>query len=70
MAEDKLSVDQARKLLKQLFHGKGRQNVRDTRNSRVYMDLNKIQDKDDSGNAEALADDFKKLAVVKDFTYL
>lgn len=70
MAEGKLSADQTRKLLKQLFHGKGRENVRHTRNSRVYMDLNKIQDKDDSGNAEALADDFEKLAVVKEFTYL
>lgn len=70
MAEGKLSADQARRLLKQLFHGKGRGNVRDTRISRVYVDLNKSQDKDDSGNAEALADDFEKLAVVKEFTYL
>lgn len=70
MAEGKLSARKARDLLRQLFHGQGRENIRDTDKSRVYMDLNKIQNIDDGGDAERLADDFEKLAVVKEFTNL
>lgn len=70
MAEGKLSASKARDLLRQLFQGQGRENVRDTNDSRVYMDLDKVRDNEGSGDAEKLADDFEKLAVVKEFTNL
>lgn len=70
MAEGKLSASGARDLLRQLFHGDGRENVRDTDKLRIHMDLDQIQGADGSGDAEKLADDFEKLTVVKEFTNL
>lgn len=66
MAEGKLSSSKARDLLQQLFQGKGRDNVRDTQNLRVYMDLGHNHKVTSTGDAEGLAQDFERLALVKE----
>lgn len=66
MAEGKLSASKACDLLRQLFHGKGCEGVQDTPNLRIYVNLGSVHEIKDKGNAEHLADDFEKLAVVEE----
>ncbi|KAL1584791.1 hypothetical protein WHR41_06595 [Cladosporium halotolerans] len=66
IAEGKLSGSKARDLYRQLFHGEGREKVRETRNLRVYMDLSHERKADRGGEAERLAGDFDRLSLVRD----
>lgn len=66
MAEGKLSGSKARDLHRQLIHGKGRERVRETQNLRAYMDLSHERKADSSGDAEGLAGDFDRLALVQE----